>query len=136
MLCIVYISSAVREFTDVELRGLLKQSQEKNARLEITGILLYKGGDVMQLLEGPDEAVEKLALTIYADPRHHGIIQLLDRQIAKREFADWSMDFRNLSISKVKQLGDFMMERPIEVAVGADPLSPMDRLLASFGFRG
>jgi acylphosphatase len=72
MLAIIYISSAVQLFSDVDLTALLKQSWAKNSALEITGILLYRDGDVMQLLEGPDEAVMKLAQTIYADQRHSG----------------------------------------------------------------
>lgn len=135
MLCIVYVSSAVRELADAELTALLEQCQGKNARLEITGILLYKDGDIMQLIEGPTEAIRRLARTIYADPRHHQIIQLLEREISTREFAGWSMDFQNLSASKVDKLAEFMADEPIESPSGADHRSTMIHLLRSFGFR-
>ena len=130
MLAIVYISSAVQPFSDVDLTALLKQSRAKNAALEITGILLYKDGDVMQLLEGPDEAVKKVAQTIYADRRHRGIIQLLERKISKREFPDWSMEFQNLGTSKVRQLAEFMQEQSATLTSETEHLSPILRLLA------
>jgi acylphosphatase len=133
MLAIVYISSAVHPFSEADLTALLKQSQQKNAELEITGILLYRDGDVMQLLEGPEEAVKKLAKTIYADQRHTGIIQLLERQISQREFPDWSMEFQNLSTLRVRQLAEFMNDQSGTLTSETKHLSPILRLLANFG---
>jgi len=133
MLAIVYISSAVQLFSDADLAAILKQARQKNADLEITGILLYKDGDIMQLLEGPDEAVKKVAATIYADQRHSGIIQLLERKISKREFPDWSMEFQNLGTSRVQQLAEFIEEQSATLTFETEHLSPMRRLLASFG---
>jgi len=79
---------------DFDLTALLKQSRAKNSALEITGILLYKDGDVMQLLEGPDEAVKKVAQTIYADQRHCRIIQLLERKISSVSSQTGRWNFR------------------------------------------
>lgn len=133
MLAIVYISSAVQPLTDADLKALLKQSRQKNAELEITGILLYRDGDVMQLLEGPEEAVKKLAKTIYADPRHSGIIQLLERKISQREFPEWSMEFQNLGTLRVRRLAEFMNQQSAGLMSGTEHLSPILRLLGGFG---
>jgi acylphosphatase len=133
MLAIVYISSAVQLFSDADLTALLKQSRQKNAALGITGILLYKDGDVMQLLEGPDEAVEALAKTIYADKRHSGIIELIKRRISRREFPDWSMEFQNLGTSRVQLLAEFMERQSTTLTRETEHLSPILRLLDSFG---
>jgi acylphosphatase len=133
MLAIVYISSAVHPFSEADLTALLKQSQQKNAELEITGIMLYRDGDVMQLLEGPEEAVKKLAKTIYADPRHSGIIQLVEQKISRREFPDWSMEFQNLGALRVRQLAKFMNQQSAALTSETERLSPILRLLASFG---
>jgi hypothetical protein len=108
MIAIVYISSAVQPLSDSDLAALLAQSREKNGRLEVTGILLYKDGDMMQLMEGPDGAVRSLAKTIYADSRHQGIIQLLERKMLVREFPDLSMEFHELSLWKVEQLAQLL----------------------------
>lgn len=133
MLAIVYISSAVQPFSEADLTALLNQSQQKNAGLEITGILLYRDGNVMQLIEGPDEAVKQLAKTIYADQRHRGIIQLLEQKISKREFPDWSMEFQNLGSLRVRQLAKFMNQQSATLIAETEPVSPILRLLASFG---
>ncbi len=136
MLCIVYVSSAKHEFSDADLMDLLEQSRRKNARLNITGVLLYKDGNVMQLLEGPDEALSELIKEIYADPRHHGIIQLLRKQVETREFPGWSMEFRNLSGTNLRQVAGFLNEHAIETETAVDNQSPMLLLLSSFGFSG
>ncbi len=136
MVCIVYVSSAKQEFSDADLMALLRQSQEKNARLAITGVLLYKEGNVMQLLEGPAEALDQLITTIYADPRHHGIIQLLRKQVTTREFPDWSMEFRDLGGAPVRKVGEFLNQHAMKVKIEAENQSPMLRLLSSFGFSG
>jgi acylphosphatase len=135
MLAIVYISSAVPLFSDADLTALLEQSREKNAGLGITGILLYRDGDVMQLLEGPEEAVRKLVQTIYADPRHRNVIQLVERKISQREFPDWSMQFQNLGGLGVTQLAKFMNKPSATQASDNKHLSPILRLLDSFGMQ-
>ena len=54
---LVYISSARRLFTTEELRDLLAVSRRNNAREDVTGMMLYRGGSFMQVLEGPQDAV-------------------------------------------------------------------------------
>ena len=134
MLSIVYISSATRELSEPELTALLEKSRRNNARLDITGVLLYKDGDIMQLLEGPEPAVRHLVETIYADRRHTGVIQLLEQEVSTREFPDWSLEFQNLSPSKLRQLATRLNDGSDAPLSGKLQLSPMIRLLASFGF--
>ena len=49
MLSLVYVSSALREFSKSELVELLEKSRKKNTRLGLTGMLLYKEGNFIQL---------------------------------------------------------------------------------------
>jgi hypothetical protein len=94
---LVYVSSAVTPFSGSELVDLLKKSHEKNATLGITGMLLYKDGNFMQVLEGEEEVVRTLYTRIAGDPRHRGLHTLLQRPLAERQFPDWSMGFRDLN---------------------------------------
>jgi hypothetical protein len=113
MLSLIYVSSAVAKFSGAGLVVLLSQSREKNARLGITGMLLYKDGNFIHVLEGPNDAVEQMFTTICADDRHRGAICLLRRQIEEREFPDWAMGFRNLNDPAVRTLpgySEFMNE--------------------------
>ena len=55
--CLVYASSAVDMFSMEELVCLLERWRPKNAALGVTGMLLYKGGNLIQALEGEADAV-------------------------------------------------------------------------------
>src|SRR3954465_12203500 len=96
MLSLIYVSSAVQLFTTEELVALLEQARRKNARLGITGMLLYKDGNFMQVLEGEDETVRALAAEIERDRRHKAFTILTTDTIAERQFHNWSMAFNNL----------------------------------------
>lgn len=104
MLQLVYVSSATELFSYSELVDLLAKSREKNARLGITGMLLYRDGNFVQVLEGEPAAVDSLYATIARDPRHTGAIVLLRQEKAAREFPEWSMGFRDLNSPEVRSL--------------------------------
>lgn len=103
MLSLVYVSSATQLFSEEDLKGLLQQSRDNNTRLGLTGLLLYKDGNFMQVLEGPDDAVTSLYAKIQSDPRHHGVLQLMRQQIREREYPSWSMGFKNLKDVNLEQ---------------------------------
>ena len=74
MFQIVYASSALQPFTKPELQALLEQARPKNDKLGVTGMLLYKDGNFMQVLEGEQDVVGKLVETIERAPRHKGVL--------------------------------------------------------------
>ena len=96
---LIYVSSATVEFGRMELEALLNRSRERNARLGFSGMLLYKDGNFMQVLEGEREKVQALYDKIERDPRHRGTLILLKQEIEDRQFPDWSMGFRDLEIA-------------------------------------
>ncbi len=96
MFQLVYVSTAVKPFSANELFEWLAPFRERNARLGITGLLLYKEGSFMQALEGEEAAVRELFATIRADARHHHILILVTLPVPARQFPDWSMGFKNL----------------------------------------
>jgi len=51
MLSLIYVSTSVKLLNDEELLDILKVSRENNSGKDITGLLLYKGGNFMQVLE-------------------------------------------------------------------------------------
>jgi|AMZC01.1.fsa_nt_AMZC01003299.1_3 hypothetical protein len=93
---LIYASSARQLLSQDEIMAILEVSRKNNAERNITGILLYKDGNFLQVLEGDEEAVTWLYQTIERDQRHKGLILLARRKIAQREFPDWSMGFVNL----------------------------------------
>ena len=107
MLSIVYASSAVRLFNRQELVDLLDYSRDKNVEKEITGMLLYRGGNFIQVIEGEDEDVLQLYENIKADPRHKDVTLLSQDPITTRQFPDWSMGFRNIDQMTKEELTGF-----------------------------
>lgn len=96
MFSLLYVSSAVRPFSGSDLEELLATSRDNNARVGITGMLLYKDGNFMQVLEGEEGAVRDLYDKIGDDPRHRGEIVLREGFTEERQFPGWSMGFRDL----------------------------------------
>lgn len=95
MLCLVYVSAANNQSPNFDVGEILRQSRRNNAEHGITGMLLYSDGNFMQALEGDVEAVEQTFTRIQRDERHTGVIVLTQFDIAKRQFAEWSMAFRS-----------------------------------------
>jgi hypothetical protein len=95
---IVYVSTATPLCNDAVLRDILKDSPQHNAAVGITGLLLYKDGQFMQVLEGPEQAVKKMFEHIRQQPEHHGIMVLIEEHTHERQFTDWSMAFENLDL--------------------------------------
>lgn len=90
---IVYSSLATPEPDEAALRALLDQSRRNNARLGVTGMLVYWRREYLQVLEGPAEDVQGLFARIRRDPRHDRIHLHWSGEIAERSFADWAMAF-------------------------------------------
>ncbi len=107
MFYLLYVSSAVTPFTETELIDLLAKARVKNSKLGITGMLLYKDGNFMQVLEGEESAVRQLYATIRRDPRHHKLTLLDKGNLAERRFSDWSMGFRNLNDKEIQSIPGF-----------------------------
>jgi Sensors of blue-light using FAD len=105
MYFLTYVSAAVSLFTNEQLRDLLVVCERNNRRDEITGLLLYKDGNFMQVLEGTEAVVRQAHERIASDPRHGGLITLLQGPQGERQFPDWSMGFRDLGTTSLKPAG-------------------------------
>lgn len=55
---LIYGSSSTDRFSEADLVPLLQQAREKNQRLNVTGMLLYRDGNFLQVLEGERETVD------------------------------------------------------------------------------
>jgi hypothetical protein len=102
MLSLIYVSTSIKLLNDQELVDILKVSRENNESSEVTGLLLYKGGNFMQVLEGDDEVVTALYEKIRTDSRHKDVSIISREQIQARQFSAWEMAFQNLDNPAVK----------------------------------
>jgi hypothetical protein len=96
MISLIYVSSSVKLLNEQELLDILKVSRENNEKFDVTGLLLYKGGNFMQVLEGPEDQVGKLYEIIKKDRRHKDVSVISREEIQKRQFPNWEMAFQNL----------------------------------------
>lgn len=113
---LIYGSSSTDRFSEADLVPLLQQAREKNQRLNVTGMLLYRDGNFLQVLEGERETVDSLYETIARDPRHRSLLVFLKRPITQRQFSDWQMGFANLRDVDVTQLPGYssFMDTPLD----------------------
>jgi hypothetical protein len=87
----VYVSAASHDLTDEELAAILDVSRRNNAARGVTGALAYHDLAFVQVLEGPEAAVEALLATIARDPRHTEVTVCDRARVDERAFGAWSM---------------------------------------------
>lgn len=122
---LVYTSTASSPFLETDLRRLLGPWRAKNARLNVTGVLLYSEGNILQVLEGNADALHNLFATIAADPRHLNVVKLADGPVPGRTFAEWSMQFRTVDLSDFARFVQ-------QMNLASDPARRLAPLLESF----
>jgi hypothetical protein len=134
MFFLVYVSSALKPFSKEDLVTLLEKSREHNATLGVSGMLLYKDGNFLQVLEGEEEQVKTLYAKITKDPRHKGVLTLLQGPSTDRDFPDWSMGFRDLVSPEVSEIPGYshFLETPLTKAGFSSQPSRAKKLLLLF----
>ena len=90
---VVYTSVATDPMHEEELRAILEHARASNHQTRVTGLLLYSNGQILQVLEGEKEEVEKLYEKIRRDPRHTHVATVEAGFSKHRIFPDWSMGF-------------------------------------------
>lgn len=133
VLSLTYVSSASELLSVPDLVDLLAEIRPKNEANDITGLLLYSGGNIIQALEGPEATVDATFEAITGDSRHHGVMVLVREPIERRLFPDWSMGFRNLGdldAGEIEGFNDFL-QHPAAATL-ADRAEPAYRMLSLF----
>ena len=78
---------------DKMVAQILAASRRNNARVAVTGALMFNAGCFAQVLEGPRSAVEQTFERIQQDERHGDVTVLSFGLVDKRSFDRWSMAF-------------------------------------------
>ncbi|MEN8686642.1 MAG: BLUF domain-containing protein [Desulfuromonadales bacterium] len=100
-----YISSFVKDMSDNEIKVLASQAAQNNVENDITGVLMAKGGVFFQIIEGPEENIDRLFTNILKDPRHEKIVTLgIQIGDLKRLFPNWHMKEINLDTTTSERL--------------------------------
>lgn len=108
MFQLIYVSTSVRDMSKEELLTLLDHSVENNKKNNLTGMLLYGGGNFIQIIEGEKNKVKSLYEIIKQDNRHRGCITLVSKEVEERLFPGWSMGFKYLTENDKNEIGDLL----------------------------
>lgn len=128
----VYCSASTRPFTAAALAELLLLARQNNARLGLTGMLLYAEDSFFQVLEGPPEAVDALYGKIELDTRHAKMTKIIREPIPRRAFDEWTMGFSAMSREEMEAMpgtNDFFRQGKCFVDLDAGRAK---KLLAAF----
>jgi Sensors of blue-light using FAD len=130
---LIYTSQALHEFSAADLKKLLVRSRLNNSAVNVTGMLIYRGGVFLQALEGDEPSVREVFSRIEADTRHSHV-QILTNQPSvsgQRLFGKWSMGFANAA-SNAQVLNGF-----INLAAGQNLLALTEKqaidVLSAYG---
>jgi len=100
-----YISSFVKDLSVDEIKEISSQAAKNNSEKDITGVLMAKGGVFFQIIEGPEENIDRLFTNILKDIRHEKIITLgIQIGDLKRLFPNWHMKEINLDTTTSERL--------------------------------
>ncbi len=103
---LIYVSDLVAQ-DESQIAAILSSSVRHNLENGITGMLLYSQGNFLQVLEGERDKVEETYARICQDKRHHNTVMLTEEEVSERQFADWTMGYRQLSPEIAAQLTEY-----------------------------
>ena len=87
---LVYVSRPFG-FDVPTLNSVLVDARRNNRRDGLTGALICRSDIYLQLIEGPEAAIEATYSRIARDDRHTDVHRLLSRDTDRRLFPDWEM---------------------------------------------
>lgn len=96
---LVYISEAAEDISYTDIRDILDVSRRNNIQEAVTGLLIFREGHFLQLLEGDEKSVRNVLGKILLDDRNYSLRVLIEAEGEKRLFANWAMAFYDGDIS-------------------------------------
>lgn len=78
-------------FDEAMLNGVLRDARRCNTRDGITGALICRADLYLQLIEGPEVAIDSAFARIAQDDRHMEVTQLSRARVEDRLFPGWAM---------------------------------------------
>jgi hypothetical protein len=88
---LLYVSTATEPMTEKTLRAIQDAGLRHNEPAGVHGVLLYRDNTFLQLLEGPDTAVEDIYQRICDDPRHTDVRVLYRGPCTTPMYAHYNM---------------------------------------------
>ncbi len=106
---ICYISDSRINKSITDFNNLIRTAKTNNAKNNITGILVYKNNNFLQVFEGAPETVDTIFDKIRMDQRHQNIFKIIDTSIDQRIFEEYKFGFTVVSDKHALQnLSDYL----------------------------
>ncbi len=120
---LVYMSSRNLSLS-LDLHQILQVSRRNNARVAVTGFLLFDGDVFAQALEGTRSSATRTYNRITTDTRHFNMHLISCVDVQERLFPDWSMGLldRISPAARDQFLAHFTIERVHPNKISSDRL--------------
>jgi hypothetical protein len=102
---------------DKDLAEILAQSQTNNGIEGVSGLLLARDGQYLQILEGSADGVGHIFGRIAVDQRHTDVEVVMDVAVERRAFGGWGMGHpgKDDADQVAFRVERFLAEAPVEL---------------------
>ena len=94
---LAYVSTADRAMTAIDVQDILEAAIRRNGESGVAGTLLFNGVNFLQILEGPEAAVEETYTRICDDKRHNHVVTIIRETGVKRCFEGSAMTLNTVA---------------------------------------
>jgi len=129
---LVYTSAATAPLSKADFQDIAISASHKNHEKDITGVLIYHNGTLLQVLEGEEDKVRSLYERIKFDPRHNHCTLLASRHGETREFPRWDMFFHAIDSDKESDMFFELTRLSLETPGHTEPADELDLLAERF----
>lgn len=91
MIRLIYSGSVSSQPSAERLSRFLEDSRQRNQRDGICGVMVLIGQDFLQVIEGPEEDVDRYYAQAFSDTKRYNLILLSRQTIDRPIFGSWSL---------------------------------------------
>lgn len=113
---ITYTSRAQLDLTEDDLLEIHETARHLNVLDGITGLLIFDGNRFLQIIEGPEDAIDELVERLRRDRRHSAFELRDERSINERTFSQWSMELIRFGADKEQARAEIALKLPSKSA--------------------
>ncbi|RIJ13906.1 BLUF domain-containing protein [Henriciella mobilis] len=129
---LAYVSTSHTHLSAEDMQDVLESAIRNNKKAGVSGTLLFNGMNFLQILEGPEEEVERIYTRICEDSRHNHVVTIFRESGARRCFEKSPMTLNTVS-SKVGALPDGLtLSSDIDLFIPASLPSHLRGMIYSF----
>ena len=114
---IIYVSSLNRNLDIGDLKEFSASFQYENKKRDVSGVLVFSQGVVMQYIEGSEKDIDALYKNIAKDVRHSSVIKIGEGYIKNKIFKSWNMRVEKVEINKLLELRKSISEENQDILV-------------------